>query len=110
MRLRCAEAAVFDLDKLERYCLDPRHPRGRHKARVFRQSLGLERADAAWLKSALLQGAQTGDAVLIASDDFGERFRIDIPLTRQERRAVVRTIWIVRTDEDFARFVTCWVL
>jgi hypothetical protein len=42
-----AASAIFDIRKLEDYCLDPSHPRGRHKARVFRDALGLSRQDAA---------------------------------------------------------------
>jgi hypothetical protein len=34
--MRLSELAPLDIDirKLEDYCLDPSHPRGRHKARV----------------------------------------------------------------------------
>ena len=41
------EEALVDLAKLEDYCLNASHPRGRHKARVFREALNLERKDAA---------------------------------------------------------------
>jgi hypothetical protein len=34
--LRNGERAILDIRKLEKYCLDAAHPRGRHKARVFR--------------------------------------------------------------------------
>jgi hypothetical protein len=33
-----------------------------------------------------------------------------VAVRRHDLSAVVRTIWIVRTGEDFPRFVTCWVL
>ena len=32
---------IVDLAKLRDYCLNEEHPRGRHKARVFRSRLGL---------------------------------------------------------------------
>jgi hypothetical protein len=32
--------AIVDIAKLRDYCLDSRHPRGRHKARVFAATLG----------------------------------------------------------------------
>ncbi len=41
-----ANRAILDLRKIEDYCLSPAHPRGRHKARVFREALGLSRTDA----------------------------------------------------------------
>ncbi|WP_367268233.1 DUF6883 domain-containing protein [uncultured Thiohalocapsa sp.] len=39
-RLPNADQAAVDLDKLRGYCLNPAHPRGRHKARVFAAALG----------------------------------------------------------------------
>jgi hypothetical protein len=35
------ENAILDLRKLEDYCLSTEHARGRHKARVFRDALGV---------------------------------------------------------------------
>jgi len=34
--------AILDIRKIEPYCLNPLHPRGRHKARVFRDALDLQ--------------------------------------------------------------------
>jgi hypothetical protein len=102
--------AVVDLPKIEDYCLNPLHPRGRHKARVLQQALGLQRNDAGWLRDALLSGIRSSDATDIRTNRYGHLWRADIPVTRHERNAVIRTLWIVRTDEDFPRFVTCWVL
>lgn len=110
MRLPQCQAANLDLAKIEDYCLNPSHPRGRHKARVFREALGLARADAAWFRKSLLDGITKADAELIETDDFGARWRADIPVTRQGAAAVVRTVWIVRAGENFPRFVSCWVL
>jgi hypothetical protein len=104
------EIAVLDLVKIERYCLNPSHPRGRHKARVFREALGIGVRDAAWLRSVLLEGALNFDAVRLATDRFGSRWRIDVTVMRQGKTAVVRTVWIVLTDETSPRFVTCWIL
>jgi hypothetical protein len=101
---------ILDLRKLENYCLDPSHPRGRHKARVFRQTLGLEQRDARWLRDMLLVSARDAEAVELAADAMGTRWRADIPVTRQGRSVVVRTMWIVRAGEEVPRFVTCWVL
>jgi hypothetical protein len=39
-----AESAVLDIRKLEDYCLNPSHPRGRHKARVFLDEAGIAAA------------------------------------------------------------------
>jgi hypothetical protein len=105
-----ANRAVVQLQKIEDYCLSPSHPRGRHKARVFREALGIGQSEAGWLRQALLAGAGNADAVMAADDAFGTRWRVDIPVTRQDRRVVIRTIWIVRDGEQVPRLVTCWVL
>lgn len=109
-RLPQSEQAILDLRKIEDYCLNPSHPRGRHKARVFREALGVERSDAVWLRDVLLDGARTGEAVLVATDAWGAYWRLDITVRRQRKSAVVRTIWIVPGQESVPRFVTCWVL
>ena len=100
---------TIDIRKLEDYCLDPRHPRGRHKARVFQRALGLSRDDAAWLRDALLREAPGADASEIANDRFGLRLQLDTLLARQERQAMVRSLWIVENGAG-PRLVTCWVL
>jgi hypothetical protein len=70
-RLPNADLAVFDIRKIADYCLNPLHPRGRHKARVFREALNLERGDAAWLRDALLAAARSTEASLIGEDAWG---------------------------------------
>jgi hypothetical protein len=102
--------AVLDLRKIEDYCLNPFHPSGRHKARVFRNALGIGRNDSRWLQATFLASAREDEAIRLAEDSIGQRWRIDIAVARQDRNAVVRTIWIVRAGEDVPRFVTCWVL
>jgi len=105
-----SELAILDIRKIEDYCLNPDHPRGRHKARMFRELVGITRDDAEWLRGVLLNGVRTSEATKLADDIFGSRWRVDLPISRQSKRAVVRTVWIVRTGEDRPRFVTCWVL
>ena len=105
-----ATQAVIDIRKLEDYCLNPSHPRGRHKARVFREALDLNRSDAAWLRQALLEAARSGEASQIGADAWGAYWRIDAAIRRQNKSAVIRTIWIVRIGQTAPMFVTCWVL
>jgi hypothetical protein len=105
-----ADRAILDLPKIENYCLSTVHPRGRHKARVFREALGLGQGDAGWLRQALLAGLPAQEAIEVAKDPYGTRWRVDIPVTRQGRQVVIRTVWIIRSDVQVPRFVTCWVL
>ena len=86
------------------------HPRGRHKARVFREALELERGDAAWLRGILLEAPRSSEAQQVTADAWGSCWRVDAIIRRQGKSAAVRTVWIVRSGEDIPRFVTCWVL
>jgi hypothetical protein len=109
-RMPNGERAVVDMRKLEEYCLSPSHFRGRHKARVFLQALGLDRSGAFWLREALLEAARTSEAVEAEVDAFGRRWHVDLRLTRSGRTAMIRSVWIIRTGENVPRFITAWVL
>src|SRR5204862_5130674 len=103
MKLPNAENSVVDIDKLRDYCLNPEHPRGRHKARVFASALGLTAADAEELRDALLGAARTQDAVPTEADEYGQRYMLDFTMSRPIP-VVIRSSWIVRHGEDFPRF------
>jgi hypothetical protein len=102
--------AAINIRKIEDYCLSPSHPRGRHKARVFREALDLQRSDAGWLREVLLEAARSGEASQVAANAWGTHWRLDATVRRQGKSVVVRTIWIVRIGEIAPTFVTCWVL
>jgi len=110
MRLPNAEKALIDLRKLRDYCLNPLHPEGRHKARVFAAALGIGRQDADWLQAAIQAAIQETAVVHAETLLYGARYTVDIALVRNNAQAVVRTGWIVRANEDFPRLVTCFVL
>lgn len=109
-RLPQGDQAIVDARKIEGYCLNPLHPRGRHKARVFQAALDLQPSDAAWLRDALLAAARSAEASQLAADTWGSQWCLDMTIARHGKSAVIRTIWIIRTGEVVPRFVTCWVL
>ena len=110
MKLPNADRAVVEIDKLTQYCLNPAHPRGRHKARVFESVLGLTAADGDPLREALLDAALREDAMPGEGDEHGQRYVIEFAITGPVGSATVRSAWIVRADEVFPRFVSCYVL
>ena len=103
---------VVDLVKLREYCLNENHPRGKHKARVFRSRLGLTVGDAQWLRVQLLQAGEEKQEDLQPgeNDEYGQRYVLDVTIKTSGNSAVVRTAWIVLTGEDVLRLVTCYVL
>ncbi len=110
MKLPNAERAVVDVRKLREYCLSAEHPRGRHKARLFSAVLGLTIDRAEQLRSALLEAAQTDEAISIGKDDYGQRYALDFRIQGPRGTAMVRSLWMVRRGEDFPRLVTCYVV
>ena len=102
--------AIVDIAKLRDYCLNPQHPRGRHKARVFAATLGLAQTDAEFLREELLRAACDCDALAGESDAYGDRFTVDFELNQGTRRTVVRSAWILLRGETFPRLTSCFVL
>jgi hypothetical protein len=103
---------VGDVTKLRDYCLSDTHPRGRHKARVFRSALGLTAGDANWLHKVLLDAARDRQDELseAGGDEFGRRYVLDFELTTSAGTATVRSAWIVLAGHDVLRLASCYVL
>ena len=100
------DAAVVEDAKLDDYLLNLSHPRGGAKAR-FLEMFGFTRSDFSVLRDALLAHAMANDVASSRQSDHGTRFEVDGPLPAPDGRApVVRVVWFVRAEEDFARLVT----
>lgn len=110
MRLPNGEHAIVELAKLRDYCLNDRHPRGRHKARVFASVLGITQAEADFLREALRSAAVEEEATKGELDEYGQRYVLDFSMAGPGGRARVRSIWIVIVNENVPRLVTCHVL
>jgi len=67
-----AEISI-DIRKLKEYCLNPNHPVGKHKARVFLSQLGIERSDAQWLKEKIMEKMKDIEIEWAYEDQYGKR-------------------------------------
>jgi hypothetical protein len=110
VKLPNGKHAIVDIDKLRDYCLNPEHRRGGHKARVFKASLGITAEHAEDLRTALLAAAINNDAMADEHDEYGSRYVIDFMANGPSGKAMVRSSWIIRRDEDFPRLTSCCVL
>jgi hypothetical protein len=90
--------------------LNERHPRGRHKARVFASVLGLTVDNRDLLRQALFKAAVHGEATLGERDAYGQRYVIDFEMVGPRGSAAVRSNWIVLKGKDFPRMTSCYVL
>jgi len=109
MKLPCADKAFVDVAKLRDYCLNPLHPRGRHKARVFAECLAFTAEHADVLREALLVAARQFPAIPGEQDGFGQRFVVEFPMDGPKGSVLIRSSWMVRKDEDFPRLTSCFV-
>jgi hypothetical protein len=110
LKLPNCSKAIIDKEKLVGYCLNPNHPLGQHKARVFKSVFGIGIEQAEELEAALREAALTVDALATGANEFGEKYLLDFTMVRAERQAIIRSSWIVRFDEDFPRLITCYIL
>ena len=99
---------MVDIRKLRDYCLNPQHPEGQHKARLFAAALGMTDADAEPLRDALLQVVKFHDATLGRCDAYGQRYQIDFPFDWRGRQTLLRSGWIIEHRSDIPRLTTCY--
>ncbi len=109
MILPNANKVIVDVKKLEGYCLNTSHPRGKHKAKVFKSVLGLTTNDAKLLSAKLKEVVSEVDSSFLSEDDFGKRYIVDFKMEVNKKKASIRSIWIIKSGEDFPRFVTCYI-
>jgi len=109
MKLPNPEKAVIPNQKLSGYCLNPDHADGKHKAYIFQAVLGIGLEEEEELRQALLDAIQNYEAVIDKSNQYGQKYTVDFPLTRNEKQATVRSVWIVWYEEDFPRLVSRYV-
>lgn len=105
-----AENAVVDIRKSTDYCLNPNHEIGKHKALVFEKSLDLTVDDAEELKNSLLSAVKNNEAQAGKFDKYGQRYTVDFEIENVGKKAVIRSGWIIETNDDFPHLTTCFVL
>jgi hypothetical protein len=109
MPLPNGDRAEVALSRLADYLLNPTHPTGKHKARVFASALGLDRSGADFLRTWLLDVARQYETIPDVKDEYGQRFVILAKLSYNGRDALVRTAWIIRANRDIPEFLTAFV-
>ncbi len=105
-----AENAVIDIRKLRDYCLNLEHDDGKHKARLFLSILGMRADNAEELRQLLLNVVKTHEAELGKRDNFGQRYTLDFTIEWQNRRATLRSGWIIEHNSEIPKLTTCYPL
>lgn len=96
-------------EKLLKYALDPTHPRGKHKAKVFDQVLGYNQNNWNELKSELLKKIPKENIAKTVYSEKGFRYATKTSITGPSgRSADVLTVW--RNEGDSYRLVSTRVV
>lgn len=109
MKLPNFQKALIPESKLSGYCLNLEHKDGQHKARVFRSALGLTAENSDELKNALLQAIIDYEAEFQKNTNNGDLYVVLFPMTRNNKTEIIKSVWIIRPNEDFPRLVTCYI-
>jgi len=110
MKLPNGNQALIDNAKLREYCLSPVHPRGRHKAALFKKLLGLTIADVDLLRDFLQDAARNAEAVETKQSPFGQHYSMEFTMNGPTGQARVLSVWIIRSGESVPRLITCYPL
>ena len=70
---------------------------------VFKSVLKIGLNDVALLTSALLEAVQHQTATLLESNQYGIKYAVEFTISHQNNTAMLKSVWMVRCDEVFAR-------
>ncbi|MDH0895725.1 MULTISPECIES: DUF6883 domain-containing protein [unclassified Pseudomonas] len=104
-----ANRAVIDPRKLTDYALNPDHPVGGNKARVFESALGFTKENSDLLLKQLQEGVMKNTPIPGKVDQYGARFTVDIPVTGPNGSGVVRSGWIYKPGSNTPELTTIFV-
>lgn len=108
MQIPNADRAVIDPAKLQGYLLSRNHPVGRFKAAFF-LTLGYSSENWRQLEADLRSQHLSKDATPEEPTPYGRKYAINATLVGPlSGSAEVVSVWVVRTGEEFPRFVTAY--
>ena len=105
-----AHQASIPREKLEHYALDPEHPLGRHKARVFRSALGIGQRDWEYLRDQILAAVPSAAVATVRVISWGTLY--DVPILVEGLNGEtheVTTAWIIESEDDVPKLVSTYV-
>jgi hypothetical protein len=108
LKLYNGNQAEIPLQKLIGYCLNPEHPSGEHKARVFNSKLGIKAENANLLVELIQKAAIEGDVIQQNTTEFGQQFKVDWKVPTVEN-IILRTIWEITLQNPNPRLISAFI-
>ena len=105
-----ANSVIVDARKFTNYALNYNSPRGENKAIVFEKVLGFTKDNYTELLLQIESKALHADATFHSEDKYGKRYTVDLLIEGTKgQQAIVRTGWLVSSEDDKAHLVTIYV-
>ncbi|MBE9223389.1 hypothetical protein IQ215_11840 [Cyanobacterium stanieri LEGE 03274] len=95
-------------NKIESYCLNIYHEKGKHKAILFDAKLGITIDNAYILKEALLSAAIREKVKIVKENDYGIHYNMKFILQTNVGESLILVGWIIRRGETFPRLTNCY--
>jgi hypothetical protein len=108
MKLPNGNQAEISMQKLIGYCLNPEHPSGKHKARVFESALGITANDADILRELIQTAAIEGEVIQQVNTAFGQQFKVDWSIPDTDG-VELRTIWEITVNNLNPRLISAFI-
>lgn len=108
--LRNGDKAVIQEGKISGYALNPDHPYGGNKAKVFESSLGFKQEHSQELQRQIRDGIARYQAELGDATQYGQNVYVDMPVSGIGGKvATIRTGWFFDNDSEVPRLGTVYV-
>jgi len=85
------EKAIISEEKIFGYCLNPEHPVGKYKAKVFDSLLNINQNNGYILIEALSNAVKTGNALFEKETEHGRYFLLDFNLKNNKKSCLIRS-------------------
>jgi hypothetical protein len=105
------ERASIAIEKLRDYVLNPDHPLGRNKARVFKSMLGIERKHAVAFAEIIRDTLGRSVATKNEESRYGSKWETHHEIVGLSgRSAIVSVAWIFKVEEpEIPILITCYI-
>ena len=111
MLLPNLERACISVEKLRDYVLNPDHPTGRNKARVFKRMLGIERKHAAAFAQVIKSSLPRAVAEKGKEQSYGSHWVTYHEIIGLGGESVIVTVaWMFKVEEpETPNLITCYI-
>lgn len=108
MKLPNGDHAIIPIEKLIGYCLNPEHPSGKHKARVFASALGITAQNVEDLRHLLTRAAIQGEVVQQDNTAFGQLLKVDWAVPGYDD-IILRSLWEITSNQPYPRLISAFI-